>query len=645
VAFVLDKNLIVHNKHILILMIISFSMITFLSFLFGLLNAREDQEIFRSFITDEMKSFIKSEVTNRYNQLDYDLKRIENEDRQRIKERMNDIYLIYHTLFAEEFKMEDPRQVLLNGLMTIDDIDTEEVFYMLTPEGVFIRSPLDSLPMGIDCNDMEELTDRSLLNDFLSCVGLEEGVFCTYDLSVKEDERPKRMTFYSRYFPCCDVIVVVGRCGEDINNRLKSETYNSIQNYYEQEELYMFIFDFDANILVHSDTQLIGENFYEINNSEGIFAHEAIMELLNEADEGFVEYRFNKKNSSVISKKVAYVKKIADWDVYTGMGFYIDDIDAEVRRQSEIFLRGQLIEMLLLLMIFLITTLILIFMIRKRLKLQKQQIKEDEVVFTELFQTSNEGLVIVNLKGIVLYSNEKAKNLFRDKCNESFTSDGHLNGKKISEEIMELPLNEVEKRYVNYQCREFNYLNQNVFIYYLSDITEDYLSMTDLKAQALKDPLTGLSNRRKFNEDVAKYMNDIHSGKFLCIALLDIDHFKKVNDSFGHEKGDDILKLFADCFTNGLRPQDRLYRYGGEEFILVLRDVEVVKAINIINRIKIEFGERSSEITGYSVTFSAGLVKPFDVSRYSSVSELIQKCDELLYLAKSNGRNRIEINL
>jgi diguanylate cyclase (GGDEF)-like protein len=95
-------------------------------------------------------------------------------------------------------------------------------------------------------------------------------------------------------------------------------------------------------------------------------------------------------------------------------------------------------------------------------------------------------------------------------------------------------------------------------------------------------------------------------------------------------------------FTSHSRSSDRLYRYGGEEFVLCLKEVNTQKAINIINRIKDDFGRKSMGLTGESITFSAGLINLNETKMKYSLPELLKLCDELLYRAKRNGRNSIE---
>jgi diguanylate cyclase (GGDEF)-like protein len=591
---------------------------------------------------DEIKSVVRSEVYNTYDHLNYDLSKFEAEERVKIKNKIDMLYVIYNSIDVSGISLEKRQLTLLEALKQVDENDPDTNYFAINSEGELMRSETDNNFNGIEYTDLSRLVGKENVNDILAAIQKDDGVFFTYKWPKVKEGIPLDKISYCRYFSGYDMIVATGKYNEDIDRQLKTETFDRISNFYKEEDLYMFILDYDGTVLVHPDKSLIGNTFYELDNKEGIIAHEAMMTVIKDTGEGFVEYKFNKKNSAIISKKVTYVKNIDKWNVYLGMGFYLDDIEAEIQKQTTVFLRKKIIEFLLILIVFIITAVFLTFMIRKGFRLQKQQIKEDEVVFTELFQTSNQGLVIVTLNGKVLFSNRKAVSILSSQIAKRFGTNGILKGEHLSENRVSILLDDGERRYLDYQRREFNYLNRNVYIYYLTDITEDFISMNNLKEQALNDPLTGLPNRRQLNADFNKLRNRLNGKTSICLTMLDIDHFKNVNDTFGHETGDKILKLLADVFTSHSRSSDRLYRYGGEEFVLCLKEVNTQKAINIINRIKDDFGRKSMGLTGESITFSAGLINLNETKMKYSLPELLKLCDELLYRAKRNGRNSIE---
>lgn len=156
------------------------------------------------------------------------------------------------------------------------------------------------------------------------------------------------------------------------------------------------------------------------------------------------------------------------------------------------------------------------------------------------------------------------------------------------------------------------------------------------------DALTGLLNRRAFEERLAQLItlhthrnHDQHHG--YCFALLDIDHFKRVNDTYGHLYGDEVLILFAGIMEKVFRHEDMMFRYGGEEFAVVLNNVDVAMANNILNRFRERVAEFDFPQVG-SVTVSIGYTA---ISHMPNTTEIIAQADKALYYSKENGRNQV----
>jgi diguanylate cyclase (GGDEF)-like protein len=157
------------------------------------------------------------------------------------------------------------------------------------------------------------------------------------------------------------------------------------------------------------------------------------------------------------------------------------------------------------------------------------------------------------------------------------------------------------------------------------------------------DQLTGLPNRRHILGllDEALAANE-RTGSGLCIAVIDIDHFKAINDAHGHEAGDAVLEHFARACRERVRAQDRLGRTGGEEFLLLLPDVSLDDAVRIIDRVRDGFPPAVLGHSGLELpcTFSAGLTKALPDDERSSI---LRRADRALYAAKDEGRNRTRI--
>ncbi|MBD9357824.1 EAL domain-containing protein [Methylomonas albis] len=164
----------------------------------------------------------------------------------------------------------------------------------------------------------------------------------------------------------------------------------------------------------------------------------------------------------------------------------------------------------------------------------------------------------------------------------------------------------------------------------------------ELHFLATRDSLTGCLNRRAFNELFEKAFADaLQNNLELSCIMVDIDHFKLVNDNYGHATGDVIIKLLAEILTTNTRKIDLVGRYGGEEFCVVLPGLSVDEAITVAERIRLRIKSESVARyeTGPWVTASLGVASIFD--KPEDPSELNKFADEALYVAKESGRNRV----
>jgi diguanylate cyclase (GGDEF)-like protein/PAS domain S-box-containing protein len=155
--------------------------------------------------------------------------------------------------------------------------------------------------------------------------------------------------------------------------------------------------------------------------------------------------------------------------------------------------------------------------------------------------------------------------------------------------------------------------------------------LEQVQDMARRDPLTGLPNRRALEEQLPKTMARARrSLSPLCVAILDIDHFKAYNDSNGHLAGDDVLRACAKAWDPCLRAEDTIARVGGEEFLVLLPDTTVEAATEIVERLR--------AATPMGQTCSAGLAR-WDSAE--SIEELLARADKALYAAKDGGRDRL----
>ena len=203
-------------------------------------------------------------------------------------------------------------------------------------------------------------------------------------------------------------------------------------------------------------------------------------------------------------------------------------------------------------------------------------------------------------------------------------------------------INFIINHLVIYGINIISYLSAKLMIAFsnsnLTVIKEQQNANKELQHSIRRDAMTGLYNHKTFYQKLNSAIKDYNSSSPFCLAMLDIDDFKKFNDSYGHEEGDKVLlnlvsKMKACCDDN-----DQLCRFGGEEFVIIFKDKNIRQAKEITEKILSQFSNSVYDFTDKSTTFSAGIVA---YEPGMSVNEIFYMADSLMYTAKKNGKKRI----
>ena len=162
------------------------------------------------------------------------------------------------------------------------------------------------------------------------------------------------------------------------------------------------------------------------------------------------------------------------------------------------------------------------------------------------------------------------------------------------------------------------------------------------RQKALIDPLTGLPNRAAWSERLDYEVNAWHQrGNSLSLAMLDLDHFKRINDGYGHLAGDKVLKIIANVLSKRLRPTDFIARFGGEEFVLLMPDSTLADALAVGEVLREAIAACPFHFKGEPVTITVSMgVAQFQPGERSDLA--LKRADEALYRAKAAGRNQVQ---
>jgi len=168
-----------------------------------------------------------------------------------------------------------------------------------------------------------------------------------------------------------------------------------------------------------------------------------------------------------------------------------------------------------------------------------------------------------------------------------------------------------------------------------------------LTSELTTDALTGIPNRRQMDEqleDAIYAANNVYCQP-ACLALADLDHFKRINDTYGHAVGDEVLKGFSQLLITSMRDTDRIYRYGGEEFLIFMHHVDLENAQGILDRLREKISHYPLNVEGLQdplyITVSFGIAQ---VMGNEPLRNLTRRADDALYQAKNSGRNRVYVS-
>lgn len=294
-------------------------------------------------------------------------------------------------------------------------------------------------------------------------------------------------------------------------------------------------------------------------------------------------------------------------------------------------------------------------------------IEEEKEILAAAIEQSSVGILMTDIEGNIIYVNNAIENMSGYKTSEligktpsiiksgltkretytkmwqTISNGGIWNGEQI---------NKRKDGTLYYEDSRITpiYNINNELKYYLAvkhDITERKVLESRLQEIAIRDGLTNAYNRRYLMDRLYGIADNYKRvGKEFSIAILDIDHFKSVNDKYGHLAGDTVLVELVKIINEGIRSYDILGRYGGEEFILVLPDTDKNEAYIIINRIlnKIRNHTIVYGNNNINITFSAGIAgaSEIDIKKFNAES-LIGLADSRLYNAKDFGRDEVII--
>jgi diguanylate cyclase (GGDEF)-like protein len=274
--------------------------------------------------------------------------------------------------------------------------------------------------------------------------------------------------------------------------------------------------------------------------------------------------------------------------------------------------------------------------------------------YSMLFDVLDQPILILSDKKTVIKANPEAKRVFARSLggNRQPKLEDLFDGEERLDETGKLLYLYTPKNYLQYfsikmiELDSLQNKNGDGYLAVLTDTTSHVEKIRSLKTLADGDPLTGLYNRRHFFAVSGEMLiTAALSHKPVSLLIFDIDHFKNINDTFGHQAGDSVLRSISDSISHQLRSNDILARFGGDEFVLMLGTANISEAETVAQRICTTVRETkyTFEGTRIPITLSVGIGEG-RASEFRNIDELMSLADKALYDAKTTGRNKVCIN-
>lgn len=402
-----------------------------------------------------------------------------------------------------------------------------------------------------------------------------------YSYAHDESATDSKSLAFVKYFEPLGLVVGVSMKPDELINQVQKELLEDIENlkFDPSGENYLFIGDWDGVALAPPSK---GKNMIDIQDTNGKYI---VRELIQAAKSGggFVEYVMPDLENKRTQNKLSYVQGIPEWKWYVGAGIYTVDMDAQIIAKTSELHRKFFISLGTSLGLFLILTLAMGYFYRRI----NAQIKAD---FTAFF--------------------------------DFFNSLAHFN----------YPIDKGQLRFAEFETLALS----------ANSMLEEKLSLErKLSYLAHHDHLTGLPNRALLSDRISQAIkNAKRNGDQLAICFIDLDNFKKINDSFGHSYGDETLLQTTKRIKATLRENDTVSRIGGDEFVILLEDIKNEKHIApIINKI-LETFKTSFNIHGQTFFLTASIGISLFPSHGDNAETLLKNADAAMYKSKNLGKNR-----
>jgi diguanylate cyclase (GGDEF)-like protein len=592
--------------------------------LFGMLSVVISVQIYNHYdnfsaIADTLRSqnqqkqqeMIKREVQRVVERIEYRKAKLKDLAAATAAARIDQVVLMVRNMLhqkEQEFASDTVRTRILETLSAIRFNDEQGYIFVLDERGEVIMHPQNPELVGQSLLQRRDSRGKLFVKDLVALVSQQGDGSMEYTFTKPGQQGADFSKLsHADLIPELGWIIGTGVYLDDLEAEEKSSILSELQLMRYAKNGYLFVDDWTGVVLAHgAQPSLVGKNIWDYQDSHGKKVVQQLIAAAKTSDGDFVHYWWRKPDTGSERPKVSFSMGIHDWQWMIGTGVYTDDVEAAIAELEQTFLERTLANILGTLAGGGCVGLLLIFWMRR--------------IYAALYTDFEH---------------------FRDFFARAATSEALMD-----EHVLQFGEFRHQASHVNRMLQDKleaqNRLRDQQI--HLEQLVAERTHRLEEKTQELArmastDPLTGLLNRRSFSDQALCALREMkRSGGQCSLVLLDIDHFKVINDQYGHGTGDEILQTVAERIKSQLREVDLLGRWGGEEFTILLPQTSLKGAVQLCGRMQ-------GTLSGTGIGPARQISASFGVTAWrdkESLDALIARADQAMYAAKKAGRNRIE---
>jgi len=582
-------------KHVVLfwLLVISFSacaLLTLYTVQVQYRNFKTEARLLRDSYLANQKERLKQNVEKAVAYIAFNKKKVKDRLKTTIKSRVYEVWKVsshLYEIYKNKRSEEEIRYLIKETLRPIRFNQGWGYFFIVSLDGTEELYPIAPELEGKNLIDLQDINGKYVIRDEITTVQKHGEGFVTgyWPNPLIEDDQGSFAYSFVKLFEKLDWFIGTAEFVDNVEQDIKRETLDWLGKLREGNGSYIFANTYQGNALLMNG-KIVTEklNLWDMQDPDGIKVVQEETRIATENPEGgFLSYTWNRDDGEGPVPVISYLKAVPEWEWVVGSFLYMDDIEKTIALKENRLKENVFKDIRLMLLGFLVSIPLITFVSIFVAKAFKRELS----VFMVFFQRSKENYAELDLTNLHI--------------KEFFT------------------LGEV----TNSMIRKWKEAERKL----------KHLSRTDT--------LTGLANRRELTERVtleAKRME--RTGDFFSFVLADIDHFKKTNDTFGHDAGDEVLKRTAGIFQESARANDVIARWGGEEFLFLLPNTQLegaaIVAEKLRNKIENEVFIFKEQEIRTTITCGVSICSPG-----MDYSDAIKAADVCLYQGKDKGRNTV----